>query len=471
MIFLLFLIWKTSENSHSAHNQRRITRKQNYRHENEDFANSNLNFPSENHDISNRRHHSRIYRGQKQQQKETIPDFPNQNNENDFNLDHPINQETKENEFFDKHRINENLQNEKNDFNDFSFNQNNNPNIDFQHKNKEFDNNMFIDDANTMKNEKNFNNQQNKEIKNDNFDAFIDDFDQIKTDEKPNNSHKHRHKRRKNINLGNFHKNEERNQNQNFDFRNENKNKNENFDDFIDNFDDIPKDEPFKHNDKQKFNNYNKENYKQTNENNFNQQETKTNYDKNYKTEHYSTPKILLSSQDAFTLSRKRYANFSYSSSKDSLHAYCRIDNQIKNGEITNPHNILCPIPSSLFMDTVFVTVSFDLNKWSAAEPVKTYPSVLILIIIPIVIILLFYIKIWFQNRPKHRPRSFSPEKFLPLAVRDLKESQFVVDTIDPENPTQGINNSTENFKIEDSNIQQLDDNNLPDVMIETQPN
>ena len=177
-------------------------------------------------------------------------------------------------------------------------------------------------------------------------------------------------------------------------------------------------------------------------------------------------PKIKFVSEDKFTISKRRYANVSFSSQKKPVDVYCRIDDQIKKGTITNPKNILCPLPTSLFFDKVFLSVSFDLKTWSPAEAVKTYPSGLALIIpSALLIFLLIYFKIVSHFRPRHKPRGFSPEQFLPLSARNLTDNQFGVDTIDSEH-TSLIHGRTEKEK--PKTFESM--NPMPDVLLEKSP-
>ena len=468
MFFFILLIWETAGNSHSSHNQRRITRKQFHRQENSDFSNLNNQNPSENHEKSGRRHQSRVYTGPKQVKKDKIGDFPEQNLENDFNfndLDKQQKQRSKIEEYFDIKIPKVDVSDEKKTFKDPSFDQNKQLTSDIQPKNEEFDDSWLFDDNKKDNKDDSFKHPKENEIPKDDFDGFIDNFDELKPDNSQQKPVKHRIKRHRISNNENTHSTSHRNHDMNVDSKQQNQQKDEIFDDF----NEIPKENIPKHNLKPKSKTYGNQNY-ETNNNDFHNPERQS-FEPNYKSGISQAPKITLISQDKFTLSRKRYANFSFTSTKETVDAYCRIDNQIKNGAITNPHNILCPIPSALFLDTVFVSVSFDLNNWSAAEPVKAYPSVFILIVIPAVVLLLTYIKIWFQNRPRHKPKGFSPEKFLPLSARNLKESQFVVDTIDPENPIQNITILHEAQKIEEAidDDNELEDDNLPDVALETQ--
>lgn len=175
-------------------------------------------------------------------------------------------------------------------------------------------------------------------------------------------------------------------------------------------------------------------------------------------------PKILLISSDSFTLFHTRKANVTVDFNKDPLDAYCRIDDQIKRGIVYDKSMVICTLPNSILPDQAFISVSFDLKNWSPPEVINTYPSSWMVGLAAVsALIIIMYIRTYIANRPRHRPKGFAPEKFLPLSARQMP-NMFVADTLDAEH---GNGKSASHLQVEnqiqtDFESQQLNNDSQP---------
>ena len=173
-------------------------------------------------------------------------------------------------------------------------------------------------------------------------------------------------------------------------------------------------------------------------------------------------PKILLISSDSFTLFHKRKANVTVEFNKDPLDAYCRIDDQIKRGIVYDRSMVICSLPSSILPDQAFISVSFDLKNWSPPEVINTYPSSwMVGVAFAAVLIAIMFIRTYIANRPRHKPKGFTPEKFLPLSARQMP-NMFVADALDVEHGKQNSNFQVENQVQADFESQQLNNDSQP---------